>query len=449
MTQVSRNTRTPLSTISSEDKYFYLTNRDYNQYSSSIYFCLEDKGFGLNYNNIKHCYTSTNPSSNPDSAISGCSFATINYYSNKTSSGRTKYYYRFYSSNYNAYSIIYYDGNFPSGFLYVISDYNELPKSIQMTGISRNNKTSLSVSSSKDKYFYLTNSDYNSYSNYIYIYFEDNKFNLSYNYIEYCFTSTNPNSNPDTAVNDCYFTSINYYSNESSYGTYKYYYKIPINSSYTYSIVYYEGYNFFGNLDVTCGYNDLAGIMAFIPRNLKTSLSTKSSVEKYFFIRNSDYSKYSNYLNFYLEDTNFGLSYNTIKYCSTNANLYSYPHEYFKDCSFNSLSSYDSQNLSDSKRYNYKFEISSSYTYSLIYYDGSNSSGSLYVYIINENTSDEDKGLSAGAIVGIVLGLIAFVAICIIIIYYYRRCYKRNKNDFGPETQPSYLAPINSAYPLN
>ena len=76
MTQVSRNTRTPLSTTTSEDKYFYLTNRDYNQYSSSIYFCLEDKGFGLNYNNIKHCYTSTNLSSSLESDVNCCSFIT-------------------------------------------------------------------------------------------------------------------------------------------------------------------------------------------------------------------------------------------------------------------------------------------------------------------------------------------------------------------------------------
>ena len=92
-----------------------------------------------------------------------------------------------------------------------------------MTQVSRNSKTLLPTSTSFNKYFYLTNSNYYSYSNYIYIYLEDNNFDLSYNDIKYCFTSTNPSSNPDSVIRSCSFTSINYYSYKSSSGIYKYF----------------------------------------------------------------------------------------------------------------------------------------------------------------------------------------------------------------------------------
>ena len=71
--------------------------------------------------------------------------------------------------------------------------------------------------------------------------------------------------------------------------------------------------------------------------------------------------------------------------------------------------------------------------------------GSLYAYCHYESTSSEDNLLSTGAIIGIVIGSIAFFVICIIIIYYYRK----NKNDFGPVEKSNYFAPINSAYPSN
>ena len=73
----------------------------------------------------------------------------------------------------------------------------------EMTKVLRNSKTSLPVISTVDKYFYLTNSDYYSYSRYIYICFEDDNFGLNYNNIKYCRTNTNPDTNPNNVVNDC------------------------------------------------------------------------------------------------------------------------------------------------------------------------------------------------------------------------------------------------------
>ena len=84
-----------------------------------------------------------------------------------------------------------------------------------MVQVSRNNKISLPITVGKIKYFYLTNSNYYSYSNYIYICFYDSDSILNYNSIKYCLTNTYPESNPDSVVNGCSFTSINYYSNKS------------------------------------------------------------------------------------------------------------------------------------------------------------------------------------------------------------------------------------------
>ena len=127
-----------------------------------------------------------------------------------------------------------------------------------MTEVSRNSRTSLPTSTFEDKYFYLTNRIYSNYSNYIYICLEDNNFSLNYNNIKYCFTNTNPSDYPDITVKSCSFISISYYSSQSSSDTIKYYYKFSNTSFYTYSIVYYEGKNSFGNLYVTIDYKNIS-----------------------------------------------------------------------------------------------------------------------------------------------------------------------------------------------
>ena len=455
MIRISRNELKKLSTSPWSYKFLYLINSDYYSYSNFIYICFEDYGFNLSYDNIKYCHTSNDPISNTDSVVRNCSFITINYYNNQSSSSRTKYYYKFPTTSSYNYSIIYYDGSGSSGRLFATIDYNELVKSVKMTQVARNYRTSLIASISYHKYFYLKNSDYYSYSEYIYIYFEDNNFDLSYNKIKYCLTSNDPSSNPDSIVNECSFTTIMNYDSKRSSDKHKYYYMISTTSSYTYSIVYYDGNNPSGQLYVTSDINDLAktAIATYIPNNSKTSLPIANSIGKYFYVLNINYYIYSNYLYFNLEDDGFGLSYDKIKYCYTNTNPKSDLNDAVKYCSFDSITYYDLTYSSSSKIYHYKIPSTSYFAYSIVYYDGSNPSGYLYVRCHYESISSEDNALSAGSIFGIVIGSIAFIVICIIILYYFFFRFRKNKNDFGPTTQSNYSAyssnQPNTALPVN
>ena len=98
---------------------------------------------------------------------------------------------------------------------------------LEMIKVSRNSRTSLPTTSSTDKYFYLTNSNYYLYSSYIYICLDDNNFGLSYNNIKYCRTDKDPYYYPYTITTSCSFTTISYYKRtQSSSSTTKYYYKI-------------------------------------------------------------------------------------------------------------------------------------------------------------------------------------------------------------------------------
>ena len=443
MTEVSRNVRRFLTTINLQDKYFYLTNSEYYPYSNYIYICLEDNDFGLKNNNIKYCLTNINPSSYPDIAIKNCSFTSISYYSKQSSSSAINYYYNIFITNSYAYSIVYYDGILPSGLLYVTTDYNDLAKTVKMIEVSINSKTSLPTNTLYYKYFSLTNSNYYSYSNYIYICLEDNNFGLRYNNIKYCSTNTNPSIYADNAIKDCSFSSLSYYNTQSSSGTTKYYYKISITSSYTYSIVNYEGNNSYGYLYVTTDYNNLVPTkkMTKININSRTSLPTISSEDKYFYLTNSNYSNYSNNIYICLEDNNFGLKYNNIKYCLTNTNPSSYPDIAIKNCSFTSISYYNTQSSSSEIKYYYNISNTNYYSYSIVYYDGNNSSGNLYV------TSDYKSisiGLSTGVIIGIVAGSIVVLVAVIIIIYFFCPCCRKNKIDIIPDpnaNEPENLLP--------
>ena len=258
MTEISIISRTSLPTISSEDKYFYLTNRHYLSDSSKIYICLEYNNFGLSYNNIKYCFTDIDPRSDQDNVIKSCSFSTISYLNTQNSSNITKYYYKISATTSYTYLVVYYEGNYSSGNLYVTSDFNEFFPTIKMTQVNRNSRTSLPTSSSNNKYFYLTNSIYSNYSSYIYFCLEDNNFGLSYNNIIYCCTNINPYTYPDIAIKNCTFTTISYYNTQSSSDTTKYYYNISTAGSYTYSIIYYQGSYSSGNLYVTSDYKNIS-----------------------------------------------------------------------------------------------------------------------------------------------------------------------------------------------
>ena len=442
MTKVLRNSKTSLPVISTVDKYFYLTNSDYYSYSSYIYICFEDDNFGLNYNSIKYCRTNINPDTNPNNVVNDCSFIKISYYNTQSSSGTTKYYYKILkSSSSSTYSIIKYEGSYSYGYLYVTNEYKDFVQSVKMTKVYRDSRTNLQTSSSYNKYFFLTNSNYYSYSNYIYICLEDNNFGLNYNNIKYCLTNEDPSSNPDSAISGCSFNKISYYKSRSSSGTNKYYYKISISSSSGYSIFSYEGSSS-GNLYVTSDYNNLVKNVniAQVYRNSKTSLPTISSDDKYFCLTNKDYYSYSNYIYICLEDNNFGLSYNKLEYCSTNTDPYLYPDNAVNNCLFSSLHYDSTQSTSGKTKYYFKIPTSGSYSYSIINYEGSSSSGNLYVTSDYESISNDDnKGISSGAIIGIVVGSIAVLVILIIIIY--RGCCKKNKIDFIHVTQPLYPDP--------
>ena len=442
--KVSINIGASLPTTTSEKKYFYLTNKEYFSYSEYIYIRLSDHDFGFKYNSIKYCETSINPDSSPDSAVDTCSFSPISYYSYHSAGSSTVYYYKIPMINSNAYSIVYYEGKYSSGNLNVELNYTDSAQYIKIFQVPRNSRLSLPTSTSENNFFYLKNSDYYSYSEYIYIYFEDNNFDLSCNKIKYCLTSNDPSSNPDSIVNECSFTTIMNYDSKRSSDKHKYYYMISTTSSYTYSIVYYDGNNPSGQLYVTSDINDLAktAIATYIPNNSKTSLPIANLIDKYFYILNIDYSIYSKYLYFYLEDDGFGLSYDKIKYCYTNTNPKSDLNDAVKYCSFDSITYYDLTYSSSSKIYHYKIPSTSYFAYSIVYYDGSNPSGYLYVRCHYESiSSDDNKGISSGAIIGIVVGSIAALLTFIIIICYCRSSCKKNKIDFIPVTQPLYPDP--------
>ena len=311
MVQVSRNNKISLPITVGKIKYFYLTNSNYYSYSNYIYICFYDSDSILNYNSIKYCLTNTYPESNLDSVVNSCSFTSINYSSNKSFSGKTEYYYKIPTNSSYTYSIVYYNGSSTYGALSVISDYNELFKSIKMTQVYKISRTSLPTSSSYNKYFYLKNKYTISDTSYTYICLEDDGFGLSYNNVKCCLRAYNPSSNPDNAVNYCTSPLINYYSIQSSSGTTKYFYKIPVAMSvYEYSIVYYEGNYSFGSLYVIYDYNDLSSIITTqVLINSRISLPTNSSLDKYFYITNKDFSKYSSdNIYFYLEYQGFNLN---------------------------------------------------------------------------------------------------------------------------------------------
>ena len=250
---------------------------------------------------------------------------------------------------------------------------------LEMTYVSRNLRTSLPTTYSTDKYFYLTNSDYHPHSKYIYICLEDNNSGLS-DTIEYCSTNTDPYSYPKKAISDCFFSTIYYYYKTRSSGTIKYYYKISATSSNYYSLFRYEAGYPYGNLYVTSDYNDFIPTIKVtrVPRNSRTSLPTTISEDKYFYLINNDYFNYSSYIYICLEDNNFGLNYNDIKYCMTDTNPYMYSESAISGCSFSSISYYNIQSSSGIIKYYYKIPTSSSYYYSIVYYQGNNSSGYLY-----------------------------------------------------------------------
>ena len=303
MTQVSIIYPESLPIYAGENKYFFFKNNEYSESSNYIYFILEDKNFGLNYNNIKYCYTKDMPDWNSEYVVKKCSFNTISYYSYQSSSSSIKYYYKISANSSFTYSIIFYEGKNSSGSLYVITDYKDLNLNVNITKVSKNSRTPLPISSSYHKYFYLNNWDY-IITNYIYFYLEDPNFGLNCKSIKYCFTDINPYGiYSQSAIAHCSFTTISTYSYQSTSNSTKYYYKIYSNNKYYYSIIYYEGRYSSGSLYVYSDYNNLNKDIKMIQvfRNLTTSLPTTSEY-KYFYLTKTEYNKISQYIFICFED---------------------------------------------------------------------------------------------------------------------------------------------------
>ena len=110
-----------------------------------------------------------------------------------------------------------------------------------MLKVSRNSKIYLATTTKRDKYFYLANSEYSSYSSNIYFMLEDEDFGLNYSSTKYCLTDIDPNIYRESAVNNFSFTTLSYYAFQAPKYIKKYYFKISNSSTYKYSIIYYEG----------------------------------------------------------------------------------------------------------------------------------------------------------------------------------------------------------------
>ena len=251
-------TKSYLETNILYEKYFYLEIRQYTQYSSYIYLCLEDSNFNLDNSNLKVCLTNTDPYNEPGNAVETCSFRSFSSYGSIPFSSSKKYYYKFSISSSFHYSIVSYNGSFSNGSLSVTSNYSDLLPNVLMTNVTINSTTPLSTITSKTNYFFLTNGDYSSNSSSIYICLEDNNFGLEYDDIQYCQTNTNPYSYPDSAVRHCSFRSLSFYGSENIQGSKKYYYSISKDSYYNYSIVSYEGIYPEGSLYVSNDYKSFS-----------------------------------------------------------------------------------------------------------------------------------------------------------------------------------------------
>ena len=459
MTKISEKSGISLPTKTTGRKYFYLKNNYYYSNSNYIYICFEDNSFDLDYKDIKYCYTNSSLYFELDqkNAISSCSFNYLYcYFNNKLSSNITKYYYKIPNTNFHSYTIIYYDGKNDSGSLNLTSNFYDLSKDIKMTQVSINSNKSLPISSSYNKFFYLINSEYYSYSKDIYFRLEDKYFSLNYREIKYCESYTNPGSYSNSTNIDCYFSKISLYrTSQSLSGKTKYYYRISPRFNNTYSIVYYIGSIYSsGSLYVTSDNNNLFVEITLVRIDLNESLPTRTPKKNYFYITNSNYYSKSSYAYFYFEDYNFGLNFNNIKYCYTNTSPYYYPDDAINDCSLTNLSYYDYKYYSNYKRYDYKFSINSSYTYSIFYYQGNNSSGRLYVYFYyyyNRSTPhssptdnvtssvDNSETISTIAIVAIGVGSIIILVIVIIILIHCCECRKKSTIDFILVTQTNNI----------
>ena len=283
-----------------------------------------------------------------------------------------------------------------------------------------NSLTTLRASKNED-YFYFSIGNYTYYT--LYLFLLDNGYNI--NKIYYCTTYTYPSQ---SSIKSCSFYRLDYDVSDSqtkSSGK-SYYYHVGILSRYSYIIIRYSGSNSYGTFKASGSFTEFIKDIK-LDASSDRDITTLENINNYFY---TYIAGYSGYFYFYIKDKS-NLLENPIYYCITSK----YP-MYYLGCTFNRLNYYEKNPISD---YDYLYRIYVSYnsgsygSYILLKYFVSSSNGYLYVKIRSS------KLLSTVAIVFIVIGPLAFVAIIIGLIVY---CCKRraSRNLAFVPTQPEVIS---------
>lgn len=107
---------TELNTTLNATTYFYITISA-SDIGGTVYFEIEDNNYHLNYDRIKVCYTTHNPTE--DSTLSDCSWDSITTYEQKTDTENKQYFYQYtyYPYIYSRNVLVQYTGTNPDGKL--------------------------------------------------------------------------------------------------------------------------------------------------------------------------------------------------------------------------------------------------------------------------------------------------------------------------------------------
>ena len=249
---------------------------------------------------------------------------------------------------------------------------------------------------SKIGYFYLLRLSFSTDD--VYLYLEDDGYNLNYNSLQLCFTNKNPLD--DMA---CNYTIITPFYSLKTNSKNEYFYFFSRKNKYEqYMVFKYTSSGEGGKLNVQALDED---INKLIPIKYEKINSLGSFSSGFFYLEGKSYlSTCSVYLNF--QDKGYKLNYNLLQVCFTNSVDY-------KNCSYLIKTPSKSSSTKTEGEYLYNFDYKSSYgSYIIVRYSGS---GKGYLYV---ETSDSNNfsGLSPLIIATIVFCSITFIIILIKII---------------------------------
>ena len=301
-------------------------------------------------------------------------------------------------------------------FLFLV--YITYSNSEDIQNITMGDITPKLLRASKDTdYFYYSYNNSTTYNS-AYLLLIDDLYYLKE--IKYCLTSSYPSN---TTIKECYFNSINYDDLKTKGARYFYYYRMPISSRDTYTIIKYSGKYQNGKFRAKSYFIEKVPIGS----NYETELSTfDSSLYNNYFYVNIDYpSSNSLYFNFSIYDKDSFFP--TIYYCQSKNNPeYNSPEnicEYFS-----SLIYYAKKYTKYKNEYFYKIDPAlDKGTYIIVKYDISYSYSDRLLYgkvTYNapvEPPSPPSKSLSTLSIVFIAIGGVAFIGIIITIVWYFCR----------------------------